>query len=632
MNTSQQKKLQVVIVLLIVAIVGCFIFQYASISAQNKELHTSNGLGDGHDCSAEIQRRGDKTGSWIKIDSGLTGQTFDATVSNKTGNLVSSWTLTIDITGDCYLNQFWNGTVEIHQHAGSGEEIVQTLDLADYDQDELKVDYLIDGSDLLIPLTRGDFIVYFPSKEFSEMPLDSGEETIVGMIFYYLESVDFDTYHIDYYCHREFGEGIGFIALIVFTAFLILALAAYFISERAYRQARKDWELRRQGLSCMSELYAIIYLIDLKDDTIAPIGVDEQADAIRPKRLSPNDQLKNLFQIDAKDAYKNLAFEFADLTTLPARLEKRNSLVFEYESVTYGWCRIRFIAMDRTEGEPLEKVLFTIEQIDDEKAAFNAALEQAEKAKSDTEERSILLEYVSRKLLDSSAALVESTDYIMSESTEETIRHRAKDLHDEGALLHELMENTADYFKVQAGHMAISPVEYSLKNLVLDVWQTVEPTAQIFCVNLELDIASSLPSRLRGDMNLLERIIVSLISNAIENAEGTNVKLGVFGKTVDDAKVHLLVSITASRASDTTGNPRGETPITAGQRDEETPVQADTVNLGLAKALLTLMGSKLGMASVYADGKNYYFEIEQDIIDKAPLGRIDSNALEREAR
>ena len=56
----------------------------------------------------------------------------------------------IGIQEDCFINNAWCGTVEIHQFVGTDRESSQTLDLRDYKEEDVTLKHLYDG-DLLIP-------------------------------------------------------------------------------------------------------------------------------------------------------------------------------------------------------------------------------------------------------------------------------------------------------------------------------------------------------------------------------------------------------------------------------------------------------------------------------------------------
>ena len=119
----------------------------------------------------------------------------------------------------------------------NGEYIEQQLDLRNYDSKDIKLEYIISGADLLIPLHKGDYLYYYPSAEDRETPISGANGytgfVTTGMIFY-TEKADlsFSNYELRYYLEKPYFSGteaviftilmqiwlICFIALIIFIA------------------------------------------------------------------------------------------------------------------------------------------------------------------------------------------------------------------------------------------------------------------------------------------------------------------------------------------------------------------------------------------------------------------------------
>ncbi|MCR5100141.1 MAG: hypothetical protein K6B41_02150, partial [Butyrivibrio sp.] len=366
MNSKQRKHYRIGLVLLFILEIIFVIAHALYIYSYNKSVHKITGESKNKEISVDIHARGDETSSWIIRDLDLNGIIYDVEIKNESESELYSWTLRMNIKQDCYINQFWNGEVEIHQYVGSKDEVVQRLNLAKYSKDELKVDYMINDTDLLIPLKKGDYIIYHPSIVIKEQPISIDDSVVVGVILYYKDSLDLTDYEMDYTSHKEFTEGIGFFVICILIVAWLFLCAMYFSIIIIYKSAEKEMELRKAGISCMADLYEIIYIIDITEDTLTPVGVSEENDEARPKDLGANAQLKNMFDYDSTEEYKDLMIVFADLETLPRRLEKRDSIAIEYLSKYHGWCRIRYFAMDREEGKPVDKVIFTVQTINEE--------------------------------------------------------------------------------------------------------------------------------------------------------------------------------------------------------------------------------------------------------------------------
>lgn len=191
-NRENIKKLLAVLTLIIAVIL---IGHVASIISFNEKIHTVFGADDSHESYLNMDSRTDSTSSWVKRNFDLYGQTvdlnaqtIDGTFYNRADDEISEWTMVIHIKDDCFINNAWCGTVEIHQFAGTDREKVQTLDLRNYKLEEIELEYLSDG-DLLIPLQKGDYIRYNPSLKDHEIPLEPKSELTVGVIFYFLDSI-----------------------------------------------------------------------------------------------------------------------------------------------------------------------------------------------------------------------------------------------------------------------------------------------------------------------------------------------------------------------------------------------------------------------------------------------------------
>ncbi len=337
----------------------------------------------------EIDARADSTSTWLKrdfeMDDGrkvdLTGQTIDGTLRNQSGDTLQDWELQINIVGDCYINQAWNGEVEIHQFTGTDREKVQRMNLQDYQLEDVTFEYRYDG-DLLIPLQAGDYVIYYPSTRFSEMPIKGGDDVKIGVIFYYLDALDLSDYDVEVHFHRTFTQGLTFFAFAALSVLWVLCMVVNGASTLAYRRAIKDMELRKAGIFSMSDIYDLIYIIHLPTGEMTPVSVDEKLERERPKNKTAKELLSDLIMRDADEKYRDRMLEFVDTDTLADRLRGRNSVASEFRSLQYGWYSLRFYAMDRADGKPLEDVVFTVQDINEEKQEQEAVIHRIEEAES----------------------------------------------------------------------------------------------------------------------------------------------------------------------------------------------------------------------------------------------------------
>jgi signal transduction histidine kinase len=103
-----------------------------------------------------------------------------------------------------------------------------------------------------------------------------------------------------------------------------------------------------------------------------------------------------------------------------------------------------------------------------------------------------------------------------------------------------LINDVLDLSKIEAGQLTLSPVDYSLRELVLDVVSATEALAAEKQLALEVDVSVDLP-RGRGDERRLTQVLMNLVSNAIKFTEAGSVRVRA---RVEDGSFVVAVSDT----------------------------------------------------------------------------------------
>lgn len=526
--------------------------------------------------------------------------------------------LRINIGGDCFINQAWTGETEIHQFTDDGRDSVQKLDLRDYVLEDVTLQYRYDG-DLLIPLKAGDYVIYYPNEHYTEMPVRSGDKVTIGMIFYYLDELDLADYDLTIQFHRTFTQGWSFIAFVVAAVLWLLSSVVYITSVFIYRNARKQMELRRSGLSYMSELYEAIYIVNLPTGETTPVSTGEYLEELRAKYSNTKELLYAAVRDDADDSYLDEALEFVNTDTLADRLKDRESLVYEFVSKVHGWCRFRFFAMERTEGKPLENVIFAVQDINDERSEATKLTDRLRKVESSVMANSSFLSDASRDLQAPVRKLLSLDEEIMRETDPEQIRSHAESIHEVADRMMTLINGLTDRAAAEAGRGENAAERYSLKQLVTETLRTVRPMAEENRIRLEPEVSENIPDALIGDFVKLKEVAVSLLANAVNHSADGNVKLSVFGRILSGT-VHLLFSVRFS--------PENEEP--SGIRAGRKAAQADPdLDLEIAGSLLSSMNSELKSVRSADAWKETYFEIDQQIAEPVSTESIAAEDMKR---
>lgn len=203
----------------------------------NRTIRTITPQTQDSDCTFSLKPQNDNEVSWT-ISANIDGKTVNlnactyvGSFQNKSDIEVSDWSLRINIKDDCLINSAWCGKVEIHQNFGEKEK-VQTLDLRELHDVDISLKNYIDGDLKLIPLKKGDYIIYYPDEVAKEKPLTAFNnepgKALIGFIFYWRPSkiMDLSDYEIQYQNKKSLFQGTEAVICLVASSIWLLLLVA----------------------------------------------------------------------------------------------------------------------------------------------------------------------------------------------------------------------------------------------------------------------------------------------------------------------------------------------------------------------------------------------------------------------
>ena len=246
--------------------------------------YLSGGVYEFPEVSVEITTRGGDTGSWIKdpvldddgnvIVDPYVGTIYEIVVTNKTTDIMSDWEMTVYMPEELLLNNSWNGELELHQTT-SGEEKIQTIDLAEYSAYGITLDHYMDPVGPMIPMNKDDFFVYYPDTDMNEMPIiasnsNSGKPASVRIGFItYIEDqpldyvADFSRGQIRFHLKTSVLKSPMFWVLCgLFLAWLVCVLSLIIVRidlKRLIEQKKRDEQIIEQTM------HTFVNFIEAKD-------------------------------------------------------------------------------------------------------------------------------------------------------------------------------------------------------------------------------------------------------------------------------------------------------------------------------------------------------------------------------
>lgn len=179
----------VLVGLLVGFLVSNHLYNTTLREGQLTKEHFNGEVYDFGDVSVKITPRGGDAASWLKdpiydedgtlLHGPSVGTIYEPIIYNNSNDTVSDWTLKIPINELMWLNNNWNSKMEIHQDV-LGNEREMAIDLTDYSEYDITLDYYVDHTGPMIPMYPGDYFIYLPEEIAEEKPIAPAKKGEIG--------------------------------------------------------------------------------------------------------------------------------------------------------------------------------------------------------------------------------------------------------------------------------------------------------------------------------------------------------------------------------------------------------------------------------------------------------------------
>jgi len=246
--------------------------------------------------------------------------------------------------------------------------------------------------------------------------------------------------------------------------------------------------------------------------------------------------------------------------------------------------------------------------------------DSANKAKSE------FLSNMSHEIRTPINAIMGMDEMILRDSKDNTILEYAGNIQNAAKNLLGIVNDILDFSKIEAGKMEIIPVEYQLSSLLNDLLHMVEKRAENKGLEFIVLADQKLPSMLYGDEIRIKQVITNILTNAVKYTEKGSVTLQVHFRKKSSDTILLCVSVT-----DTGIGIKPEDMqklFSAFERIEEErnrTIEGTGLGMNITQRLLSLMGTKLNVRSVYGKGSTFSAEIEQKVVSWEEIGDFAEN-------
>lgn len=229
-------------------------------------------------------------------------------------------------------------------------------------------------------------------------------------------------------------------------------------------------------------------------------------------------------------------------------------------------------------------------------------------------------------------SMVGMTEMILREDDPVKIKEYAVDVQSSTKSLLSIINDILDITKIEAGKMAIVPVEYDFAVLMDEVISMMDLKAKEKELDFKIDIDKSIPHKLFGDDIHIKQVLVNLLSNAFKyTSEGQvtfQVKL-MSESTEQQAQIYFEVADTGQGIKQEDMD-KILIPYERFDVSKNRNIEGSGLGLPITFKLLAGMGSKMHVESEYGQGSSFSFILQQGIVDKSPIGEVKENKKETE--
>ena len=188
-------------------------------------------------------------------------------------------------------------------------------------------------------------------------------------------------------------------------------------------------------------------------------------------------------------------------------------------------------------------------------------------------------------------------------------------------ILLSLINNILDVSRIESGKETLVETDYKLDELVETIYEKILPRTLLRNnVKFNLEIDENLPANYNGDAAKLERILISILQNAVEHTTMGEVKLKVEGQRKENVMEMTYTIRNAGHEMKEDKFNIDFNSITSLETTEN--IDNNVLGIIIAKQLLTIMDGTIEFINKPGHGTQYIIRMKQKCYGEEKVGNI----------
>ncbi len=249
--------------------------------------------------------------------------------------------------------------------------------------------------------------------------------------------------------------------------------------------------------------------------------------------------------------------------------------------------------------------------------------EAAVQANQANEAKSHFLSTMSHDIRTPMNAILGLNEMVLRNTGDEVIRMYSENIRTAGNTLLRIINDILDFSKIEAGKMEIINVDYNFVSVLNDLVNMVQKKAEDKGLAFKLNINRDIPMILNGDEIRIKQIITNILSNAVKYTKKGYVSFSADYTVSEDKPDHIKLKISVADTGIGIKQEDMDRLFVAFERIEESRnrnIEGTGLGMSITRSFLAKMGSRLEVKSVYGEGSEFSFELDQKVIKWDPIG------------